>query len=47
MSVSVQLKLIDQTLSNGKVVPAVQVVNVDVNLPKDHIDIHIHGNIVA
>lgn len=36
-----------QTLSNGKLVPSFNVVSNNIDLPKDHIKIHIHGNIVA
>jgi len=47
MSVSIKLQLTQQTLSNGKVVPAVKVLSTDVDLPKSGISIKIHGNVVA
>jgi len=46
MSVSVELEVEEQTVG-GKVVPAVKVLNSYVNLPKDHISLHIHGNVIA
>jgi hypothetical protein len=46
MSVSVELEIDEQTVG-GKVVPAVKVLNTYVNLPKDHISLHIHGNLIA
>jgi len=47
MSVSVELEVEEQTLSDGKVVPSVKVINSYVDLPKDHISLHIHGNLIA
>ena len=47
MSVHTTLGLTTQTLSNGEVVPAFTVPEVSVNLPKDGIKIHIHGNAAA
>jgi hypothetical protein len=47
MSVSVELEVTEQTLPDGKVVPSVKVLNSHVDLPKDHISLHIHGNIIA
>jgi hypothetical protein len=47
MTVSVDLGLTTQTLANGKVVPAVTVVGTNVNLPKDGISLHIHGDVIA
>jgi len=47
MSVSVELEIETQKLSNGKVVPSVKVIGASVNLPTDHIDLSIHGNCIA
>lgn len=47
MSVEVELEVTEQTLPGGKVVPSVKVLNTYVNLPKDHISLHIHGNVIA
>jgi hypothetical protein len=47
MSVSVELQVEEQTLPDGKVVPAVKVLNSHVDLPKDHISLHLHGNLIA
>ena len=34
-------------MANGRVVPAFSVPNIYIDLPKDHLDIKIHGNVVA
>ena len=47
MTVSVELEVEEQTLPDGKVVPSVKVLNSYVDLPKDHISLHIHGNLIA
>ena len=47
VSINAIVGLTTQTLPNGKVVPAFTVPNVTVDLPKEHISIHIRGNIVA
>ena len=47
MSVGLELEIITQTLSDGKVVPAVKVLSTSCDLPKDHISLSIHGNIIA
>ena len=44
---SVELEVLEQTLSDGKVVPSVTVINSYVDLPKDHISLSIHGNLIA
>ena len=36
-----------QTLSNGKVVPAFVIKNIDLDMPKDHISIKLKGNLVT
>jgi len=36
-----------QKLPNGETVPAFNVPSVYIDLPKDHLSIHIHGNIVS
>jgi len=46
-SVSVTVGLTQQTLPNGKVVPAFTTPEVSIDLPKDHIDIKVHGNVIA
>jgi len=47
MSVSVELEIGTQKLSNGKTVPNVKVLGSSVDLPTDHIDLSIHGNFVS
>ena len=34
-------------MPSGKVVPAVKVISTGCDLPKDHISLHIHGNLIA
>ena len=45
VTVEVGLQFTTQTLGDGRVVPAVNAVDVKVDIDKDDIDIHIHGNI--
>lgn len=45
VTVGVGLKFKTQTLSDGRVVPAVDAVDIVVNIDEDDIDIHISGNI--
>jgi len=47
MSVSLELEIETQKLSNGNIVPSVKVLHSSVNLPTDHIDLSIHGNCIA
>ena len=39
--------MLTQTLATGRVVPAFKVLSESVNIPKNHIDIHIHGDVIA
>ena len=47
MSVSVELEIETQKLSNGNTVPSVKVISSSCDLPTDHIDLSIHGNFVS
>jgi hypothetical protein len=47
MAISLELGIEEQTLPSGRVVPAVKVINANVDLPKSHISLHIHGNVIA
>jgi hypothetical protein len=47
VSASVKLQVLTQTLETGRVVPAFKVLHTSVNIPKHHIKIKIHGNIIA
>jgi len=43
----VDIGLTTQKLSNGRVVPAFEVKNAILDIPKDHIHISIHGNFIS
>jgi hypothetical protein len=43
----VDIGLTTQKLSNGKVVPAFEIKSSSLNIPKKHIHISIHGNVVS
>lgn len=47
MAVGLKLGVTTQKLPNGKIVPAVKVLSTAVDLPKSHISLSIHGNIIA
>ena len=47
MAVGLKLGVTTQKLPNGKTVPAVRVISSAVDLPKSHISLSIHGNIIA
>jgi len=47
MSVKATIGVTTQKLANGKTVPSFTMSNVNVDLPKDHLNIHVHGNVVA
>jgi len=47
MSVKATIGVTTQKLANGKTVPSFTMSNVNVDLPKNHLNIHVHGNVVA
>jgi len=46
MSIGLKVQIEEQTLASGKVVPAVKVVGSSVDLPKDHVSLDLHGDII-
>lgn len=47
VSMNVVLGFTSQELENGRVVPALAVTDVQFDIPKDHVDLKIHGNVIA
>ena len=47
MTVRATIGVTTQKLANGKTVPSFTIPKVYIDLPKDHLNIHIHGNVVA
>lgn len=47
VSLALNLKITTQKLSNGKTVPAVAVAGYSVDIPEDHISLHLHGDAIV
>lgn len=47
MAVNIELGITTQTLASGKVVPAVKFISSSCDLPKSHIHLSLHGNLIS